>query len=221
MLAVPQSVDRCTPPAGLGPAPKSARVRRMGRGETLFQAGEQRRLYRVERGALCHYVRWDDGQHEVIEFAFPGDIVGFGHLDIHTSTAQAVAKTIVSPVSEEEFEQLLETDAQLAARFTAAADREFDFLRMRTLAQASTTPAAVRVASCLAALSRMGASEGRDPAIITDEFSSGAVADHLNMSVDALAAALRDLEARGIVTPVGDGLRIADLEALERFADAA
>jgi CRP/FNR family transcriptional regulator len=193
----------------------------MGRGETLFQAGEQRRLYRVERGALCHYVRWDDGQHEVIEFAFPGDIVGFGHLDVHTSTAQAVAKTIVSPVSEEEFEQLLETDAQLAARFTAAADREFDFLRMRTLAQARTTPAAGRVASFLAALSRMGASEGRDPAIITDEFSSGAVAEHLNMSVDALAAALRDLEARGIVTPVGDGLRIADLEALERFADAA
>ena len=93
--------------------------------------------------------------------------------------------------------------------------------RMRTLAQASKVPAAGRVASFLAALSRMGASEGRDPAIITDEFSSGAVADHLNMSVDALANALRDLEARGIVTPVGDGLRIADLEALEHFADAA
>ena len=29
------------------------------------------------------------------------------------------------------------------------------------------------------------------------------------------------LEARGIVTPVRNGLRIADLEALERFADAA
>jgi CRP/FNR family transcriptional regulator len=221
MLAVSQSVDRFTPPADVGPAPKAARVRRMGRGETLFQAGEHRRLYRVERGALCHYVRWDDGQHEVIEFAFPGDIIGFGHLDVHTSTAQAVAKTIVSPVSEEEFEQLLESDAQLAARFTAAADREFDFLRMRTIAQASKTPAAGRVASFLAALSRMGASEGRDPAVITDEFSSGAVADHLNMSVEALATALRDLEARGIVTPVRDGLRIADLDALERFADAA
>jgi CRP/FNR family transcriptional regulator len=221
MLAVAQSVDRCTPPAGVDPAPKSARVRRMGRGETLFHAGDQRQLYRVERGALCHYVRWDDGHHEVIEFAFPGDIIGLGHLDVHTSTAQAVAKTIVSPVSEEEFEQLLETDGQLAARFTAAGDREFDFLRVRALTTAGKLPAAGRVASFLAALSRMGASEGRDPAVITDEFSSGAVADHLNMTVDALAAALRDLEARGIVTPVRNGLRIADLEALERFADAA
>ena len=221
MLAVSQSVDRCTPPADVAPAPKSVRVRRMGRGETLFHAGDQRRLYRVERGALCHYLRWDDGHHEVIEFAFPGDIIGLGHLDVHTSTAQAVAKTIVSPVSEEEFEQLLETDGQLAARFTAAADREFDFLRVRALAQSGKLPAAGRVASFLAALSRMGASEGRDPTVITDEFSSGAVANHLNMTVDALAAALRDLEARGIVTPVRNGLRIADLEALERFADAA
>ena len=207
---------------GTGRARGSAHVRRLARGETLFHAGDARdQLYRVERGALCHYMRWDDGHHEVIEFAFPGDIIGLGHLDVHTSTAQAVAKTIVSPVSEEEFEQLLETDGLLAARFTAAGDREFDYLRVRALTTAGKLPAAGRVASFLAALSRMGASEGRDPTVITDEFSSGAVADHLNMTVDALAAALRDLEDRGIVTPVRNGLRIADLEALERFADAA
>jgi CRP/FNR family transcriptional regulator len=186
----------------------------------LSHSGEKRQLYRVERGALCHYLRWEDGRHEVIEFAFPGDIIGFGHLDVHISTAQAVAKTIVSPIREEEFEQLLENDGQLAARFAAAADREFDYLRVRALASASTKPAK-RVASFLAALSRLSASEGRDPAVITDEFSSGAVAEHLNMSVDALAGVLRELEARGMVTPVREGLRIADLEALERFADAA
>ena len=157
----------------------------------------------------------------MIEFAFPGDIIGFGHLDVHTSTAQAVAKTIVSPVSEQEFEQLVETDGQLAARFSAAADREFDYLRVRAMASAGKQRAAQRVASFLAALSRMEAAEGRDPSVITDELSSGAVADHLNMSVDALAGVLRELEAQGVVTPVRDGLRIADLEALERFADAA
>ena len=65
-----QSVDRCAPPAvtEAGPAAdNSARVRRLARGETLFHSGAPRRLYRVERGALCHYLRWDDGRHEVIE----------------------------------------------------------------------------------------------------------------------------------------------------------
>jgi CRP/FNR family transcriptional regulator len=195
-------------------------VRRLGRGEPLFQAGEPRiQLYRVEHGALCHYVRWDDGHHEIIEFAFPGDIIGFGHLGAHTSTAQAVGKTIVSPVSEAEFEQLLDSDGQLAARYAAAADREFEYMRVRAIESSHGEPAK-RVASFLTAIARMGTDEGRDANLVTDEFSSGAVAEHLNLSLDALAGVLRDLENRGMVAPAREGLRITDLDALERFADA-
>lgn len=207
--------------AGASRSRGSARVRRLARGETLFHAGDARdQLYRVERGALCHYMRWDDGHHEVIEFAFPGDIIGFGHLSVHTTTAQAVAKTIVSPISEQEFEQLLETDGQLAARFAVAGDREFDYMRARSIESGRGNPTK-RVASFLAAMSRMSAAEGRDPSLITEEFASGAVAEHLNMSVDALAGVLRQLQAQGIVAAADAGLRITDIEALEKFADAA
>lgn len=222
MLAVSSPViEKCATPApALTSFLRPGRVRRLARGETLFHSGAPRRqLYRVERGALCHYLRWND-HHEIIEFAFPGDIIGFGHLTTHMSTAQAVAKTIVSPVSEEEFEQLLETDGQLAARYAAAADREFDYLRARAIESSRGKPAK-RVASFLAAMARMGASEGRDPSLVTDEFSSGTIAEHLNLSLDALAGVLRDLEARGMVQPAREGLRITDLEALEKFADAA
>src|SRR4029079_8362671 len=206
---------------GTGRARGSAHVRRLARGETLFHAGDARdQLYRVERGALCHYMRWDDGHHEVIEFAFPGDIIGFGHLSMHTTTAQAVARTIVSPISEQEFERLLESDAQLAAPFAVAADREFDYMRVRSIESGRGNPTK-RVASFLAAMSRMSAGEGRDPSLITEEFSSGAVAEHLNMSVDALAAVLRQLEAQGMVAAADAGLRITDIEGLEKFADAA
>jgi CRP/FNR family transcriptional regulator len=187
----------------------------------LFHAGDRRDcLYRVERGALCHYIRWPDGRHEVIEFAFPGDIIGFGHLDFHASTAQAAARTIVSPVDETEFEHLVESDGQLSARYAAASDREFEFLRLRALQSTHNAPAK-RVASFLAALSQLGAREGRDPSLITDEFTSGIVAEHLDMSIDTLAGVLGELKARGMVTDAREGLRIADIEALEKFADAA
>jgi CRP/FNR family transcriptional regulator len=200
---------------------RSGSVRRLARGETLFHAGDRReQLFRVERGALCHYLRWDDGHHEVIEFAFPGDIIGFGHLSQHTTTAQAAAKTIVSPISEEEFEQLLKTDGQLAARFAAAGDREFEFMRARSIDSNRGKPVK-RVASFLAAMSRLSADEGRDPNVITDEFSSGVVAEHLHMSLDALAKVLRELQAQGMVAEAGKGLRIVDIDALETFADAA
>jgi CRP/FNR family transcriptional regulator len=221
MLAVSSTGAECRPATtNVRPVLRASQVRRLARGETLFHSGDERvQLYRVERGALCHYQRQDDGRHEIIEFAFPGDIIGFGHLAEHTSTAQAVAKTIVSPVSEEEFEQLLDTDGQLAARYAAAADREFEFLRVRALSRAPRKPAK-RVASFLSALVRMSAGEGRDPSLITDELSSGAVAEHLGLSLDALADVLRDLEARGLVLSAREGLRITDLGALERFADA-
>jgi len=200
---------------------RAVKVRRLARGETLFHAGERReQLYRVERGALCHYVRWDDGRHEVIEFAFAGDIIGFGHLDKHTSTAQAAARTIVSPVSARDFEELLESDGQLAARYAAAADREFEFVRLRATTKNTEAPAR-RVASYLAALSRIGAAEGRDPQTITDDVSSGFVAEQLDMSVATLANILRDLDTRGFVAVCDKGLRIRDIDALENFSDAA
>lgn len=222
MLALSSShVDDCAPiTAARKTVLRPGQVRRLARGEPLFQAGETRtQLYRVEHGALCHYVRWDDGHHEIIEFAFPGDIIGFGHLAEHTSTAQAVGKTIVSPVGDEEFEQLLDSDGQLAARYAAAADREFEYLRVRAIESGRGEPAK-RVASFLTALARMGTDEGRDANLITDEFSSGTVAEHLNMSLDMLAGVLRDLESRGMVVPAREGLRITDLAALEKFADA-
>lgn len=222
MLALSSShVDDCAPiTAARKTVLRPGQVRRLARGEPLFQAGETRtQLYRVEHGALCHYVRWDDGHHEIIEFAFPGDIIGFGHLAEHTSTAQAVGKTIVSPVGDEEFEQLLDSDGQLAARYAAAADREFEYLRVRAIESGRGEPAK-RVASFLTALARMGTDEGRDANLISDEFSSGTVAEHLNMSLDMLAGVLRDLESRGMVVPAREGLRITDLAALEKFADA-
>ena len=207
------NLDRRTAPA--------AATRTLSRGEVLFQLGDTRaKLYRVERGALCHYLRWEDGRREIIEFAFPGDIVGFGYLESHISTAQAISETAVSLVTPEDFECARETDGQLASRVAAAADREFDFLRAQAV-QAGEGKPVVRLASFLTALSHISASEGRDPSLVTDEVSSGFVAEQLAMSVDGLARALRELESRGIVQPTPQGLRIADIDALEKFADAA
>lgn len=176
-------------------------------------------LYRVERGALCHYIRWADGRHDVIEFAFPGDIIGFGHLDSHISTAQAAARTIVSPIDPAQFPHLMESDAQLACRFAAAVDREFEFMRQRAIESTQDAPAR-RVASFLAALSYMGVREGRDPALIPDDVNSGTVADQLDMNIATLARVLSELKIRGMITETPQGLQILDLVALEQFADA-
>jgi CRP/FNR family transcriptional regulator len=202
-------------------AEAGAPKRTLAGGEVLFQAGDTRaRLYRVERGALCHYRRWDDGLCEIIEFAFPGDIIGFGHLENYISTAQAMVETVVSTVSAQEFEETLSHDDHLAGRLSAAADREFDFLRDRAVASSKGEPVE-RLASFLTALSHLSAEEGRDPTIVTDEVSSGLVAERLDMTIDVLVRALRELERRGMVRSTTNGLRIADMGALEELARVA
>lgn len=223
MLISIGNVERTVQPSAAGERLRvaPANMRSLERGEALFHSGDARSvLYRVERGALCHYLRWDDGRHEVIEFAFPGDIIGFGHLGVHASTAQAVTKTMVSIVSEEEFQQLLESDGQLAARFAAATDREFDYMRVRAIESTRHDPSK-RLAAFLAATARINEGEGRDPSVVVDDISSGEIAEHLNLSIEMLGGALRALQQQGLIAPSTEGLRIADIEALEKLADAA
>ena len=113
---------------------RAAAVRSLARGECLFQKGDRHaRLYRVEHGALCHYMHRGDGSHEIIEFVFKGDIVGFAHLEKHITTARALVLTEVSVVPSQVFADALKTDGCLAARVAAAADREFDYLRSRAI----------------------------------------------------------------------------------------
>ena len=195
-------------------------MRSLAPGECLFQKGDRyARLYRVEHGALCHYVHKGDGSHEIIEFVFKGDIVGFAqHVEKHITTARALVLTEVSVVPSQVFADALKTDGCLAARVAAAADREFDYLRSRAVQSGEGRPAA-RVAAFIAALVRISTREGRDPSLVADEISSGVVAEGLNMSIDCLATALMELERRGLIQQTPAGKRIVDVELLERLFD--
>ncbi len=191
---------------------------RVPTGEVLFHPGQERRHYRVEEGAIFHYVRWADGGHDLIEVAFPGDIVGLGHLSTHISTAQAMVDSVVSPVSDSEIEALLDSDDRLPLLLASAGEREFDYMRDTTLNSGKRTPIE-RVANYLLAVADIDAPG--PVAVIADDVSSGYVADQLQMSVDTLSAALVGLERKGLVAPAKGGLQITDVVELERVASAA
>lgn len=189
-------------------------------GARLFKAGDLRRAFRVEQGALCHYVLWFNGRHDVVEFAFPGDIVGLGTLDHHVSTAQAMVDTVVSVVSEAELSRLLTLDDVLALKAASAADVEFDYVRQRAQAEDRGGPVK-RLARYLCAVMAISASEGHSGDVIAEEVASGYVANALGMSLDTLTEALVTLKADGLITNDHDGLRITDKDGLERVAAAA
>lgn len=192
-------------------------------GEHLFGPGDPRRVaYRVLSGALCHYMIWPDGSHDVIEFAFPGDVIGLGHLGEHISTAQAMVDTSVAILDDAQVNAALDSDAELAARMASAADREFEFVRRRSLGGGRRTPLN-RVAAYILAVCDLKSHAGETPAHETGglvaEFEEGpALANLLEIAAPDLAAAVTELAARKLIARRDDGLAVLDRRGLEALA---
>ena len=125
--------------------------------------------------------------------------------------------TDVSVITDDDLDQALTNDNKLFFRVAEAADREFDYLKRRSL-NADLLPPTHRLANFLLAIVSINVGEGREPLIVADDVSSGYVAEQLQMSIDTLAMVLLSLQRSGVVEVSDSGLRILDVPALERLA---
>ncbi len=196
-------------------------VRFLGPNEILFETGDIKTcLYRVESGAVAlHGQRWN-GYHAVIDFAFPGDLVGLGFLDSHACCARAVAETKLTCLPLESQSRAIDGNTKAQQKLHEAIEREFEFHRA-LLVESCQQSSLKRVAAFLVSLSRMNGREGRDPWTVADACPSGFVAELLGLDVESLAAHLAELEQRGLIEPCPhSGLRLKDVNALEEVARA-
>jgi hypothetical protein len=129
-----------------------------------------------------------------------------------------MVETEVCEVSEHDFDDALEADAQLWARNAGAADREFEYRREEALAAAEGRPA-LRVAALLVALAHMSAREGQETVLVRGELASLAGAGPDGLSSECIRAGLEELEQRGLVSASGTDIRIASVDTLEEFAE--
>ncbi len=195
-------------------------VRTLAPAELLFHDGERRGdVWRIVEGSLCHFISWDGERREVIEFAFVGDLIGFGHLDRYVSSASAMTPAKLVRVSDDEFMREIKSDPRLAMRLAATGDREFEVLRLRSLASVSNG-ALPRAAAFLSALAQLGAAEGRPEGFIPDDAVSDWSAGQIGLSVSAMRAIVEGLERQGVVRPVNGGHLVVDAQALDSLAAA-
>src|SRR5690606_25639899 len=67
-----------------------ATVRKLESKEHVFCEGDPRlHVFRVEEGVIAIYKTLCDGRRRIIDFAYPGDLLGLGVLDEHILSAQA------------------------------------------------------------------------------------------------------------------------------------
>lgn len=195
-------------------------VRDLAQDDYLFREGElKRHVYRIETGALCVTACGAHGAPELIEIAYPGDIVGLGFLDRHIESAAALMATRVSVWSLQAIPLLTQATNETEARQSNALEREFLFRRKQLVASTADSPLR-RVAAFLAVVSRLNEIEGRDPAMISESLRSDEVAAFLGVDIETLGAQLVELQRRGLVSQtVQGGLRLDRREELEALPD--
>ena len=156
--------------------------------EHLFCEGDPAtHVYLVEAGHVCIYRMMPDGRRQVIDFAYPGDMIGLGALGEHAANAQAIVKTWVRCVSIPTLHNVAAKDAKLGLELYEALSQELLAARQHLFTVSQCT-ASERVAGFLLALSRRNARRGEDPAEIVLPMTRTDIADFLGLTIERSAA---------------------------------
>ena len=194
--------------------------RALRKGEVLFRRGAPRaHLYLVEAGTIALYRQRPHRAREVLEFAFAGDIVGFGLLPQHAFSAVAFAPSRIRELPLTGREELIRQSERAARRYAQAIAREF-LARREELVTAFHGQPVRQLAALLLAISRLNRHEGRDPTLRADALTCQAVASSLGLDVDTLARALVTLADMGLIAHAPPSqLRVLDVAGLAALSE--
>ena len=204
------------------PADGSDRVRTLKVGEALFRSGQSRTdVYRIETGVMMVSSSGDTRTPRSFKLAEPGDFVGLGFIEHHSSSAYAMTDCVVRSYSPTEFGQLADRDPAIREQEAVAIAREFDLRKAKCLAEASRKTTAQRLAGYLLVVARMNTMDGREPNIVPDTINCGFLTDLFDVSLENLASATKELHKAQLLE-LDDQERaiIADFKRLEDFSNA-
>lgn len=206
------------PPGSLDDRMAHAAVRRLLAKEHVFCEGDDREhVFRVEDGVIAVYKTLPDGRRQIIDFAYPGDLIGLGVLSEHVLSAQATVPSRVRCLSASTLERMAESDASLALKLYKSVCQELAATRslLVTVGQRS---AIERVAAFLVALHRRTAAGGSSTIKLAMRRSD--IADLLGLTIETVSRTLTKLRTMGVIDIEQGGSRVQLLD-LPRLADLA
>ncbi len=194
-----------------------AAVRRVAAKEHVFCEGDARdHVFRIEDGVIALYKTLPDGRRQIIDFAYPGDLIGLGVLDEHVLSAQATTTAKVRCLSAAALERMAETDAGLALKLYKSVCHELAATRS-LLVSVGQRSAIERVAAFLLALHRRTAGGS---SAVTLAMRRSDIADLLGLTIETVSRTLTKLRTMGIIDIEQGGTRV-ELRDLTRLADLA
>lgn len=197
-----------------------AAVRQLKAKEPLFAEGDTKtNVYKIESGAVLIYKILNDGFRQIVNFAFPGDYVGLEMSSLYTYDAQTISPTRIRSIPAIALWRRAREDASVGAEIYETLSREISDARdhFLTIGRLSATG---RIATFLLALSKRNERKSLDAVNIQLPVRRSDIADFLCLSVETVSRSLTELKTARIISLRGwREIKLADLDALERFAD--
>jgi CRP/FNR family transcriptional regulator len=174
-----------------------ATVRRLRAKEHVFCEGDEREhVFRVEEGVIAVYKTLPDGRRQIIDFAYPGDLIGLGVIGEHVLSAQATVPSKVRCLVAAALERIAESDAGLALKLYRAVCQELAATR-NLLVTVGQRSALERVAAFLISLHRRTAAEGSTTVNLAMRRSD--IADLLGLTIETVSRTLTKLRSMGVI----------------------
>ncbi len=167
--------------------------------EHLFCEGDYAsHVYLIEAGHVCTYRMMPDGRRQVIDFAYPGDVIGLGALGQHTVNAQATVSTRVRSVPLTHLGELARSDPHLSLKLYEAVSRELIAAR-ELLFTVSQRTASERLASFLLDLCRRSQRSGGESHQIVLPMRRSDIADFLGLTIETVSRTFTKLRNEGLI----------------------
>jgi CRP/FNR family transcriptional regulator len=195
-----------------------ASARKLAAKEHVFCEGDNRtHVFRVEEGVVAIYKTLPDGRRQIIDFAYPGDLIGLGVLDEHVLSAQATCPAKVRSLSAAALERMAEADAGLALKLYKSVCQELAATR-NLLVSVGQRSAMERVAAFLLGLHRRTAA--REASTVTLAMRRSDIADLLGLTIETVSRTLTKLREMGVIDIEQGGTRV-ELCDIPRLAELA
>lgn len=188
--------------------------------EHIFREGDvASHVYKVEVGHVCIYKMLSEGRRQVIDFAYPGDLIGLADIGDHAANAQATTRTRLRCIPTASLHQVVQEDARLGMKLYEAVARELQAAR-ELLFTISQRIAAERVAAFLLALSRRSERNAEDPLEFVLPMTRVDIADFLGLTIETVSRTFTKLRTDEVIDLSQSVLvTILDHGALMRLAE--
>jgi CRP-like cAMP-binding protein len=188
--------------------------------DALFNQGDDAEyIFGVVDGVMCNYQILADSRRQVISFAYPGEIIGFGHSDTYRFSCEASCDARVRRISSEAFFRYAEGRTDIGRRLLDIANSELAVTQEHQVLLGRKY-AVEKLASFLLTLVRRSGGEFARRPQFQLPMTRRDIADYLGLTVETVSRNLTKLKLMGVIyMPQTTTVVIHDMDMLKEAAE--